>query len=153
MESAQATGGGAPGRLPAPGPLAGASRRTDVSAVPADVNLALLVYPISLEPELNLVVYCIELGSGFAADGYSVYLTFTVGVAGSWGDNLTRHLRRGRAQLRRLWHQPHPPPYHRLLRGHRVGFRFQRARAWIWSDWLIYRLVICRRWYIIWTGQ
>ncbi|CAL9062773.1 unnamed protein product [Musa banksii] len=55
MESAQATGGGAPGRLPAPGPLAGASRRTDVSAVPADVNLALLVYPISLEPELNLV--------------------------------------------------------------------------------------------------
>ncbi|CAL9128266.1 unnamed protein product [Musa textilis] len=54
MESARATGGGAPGRLPAPGPLAGASRRTDVSAVPADVNLALLDH-LTAEPELNLV--------------------------------------------------------------------------------------------------
>ncbi|URE21029.1 Pyruvate decarboxylase [Musa troglodytarum] len=89
MESARATGGGAPGRLPAPGPLAGASRRTDVSAVPADVNLALLGH-LTAEPELNLVVYCIELSAGFAADGYS----------------RASHLHRWRGRL--LGRQPHP---------------------------------------------
>ncbi|RZS22408.1 hypothetical protein BHM03_00055172, partial [Ensete ventricosum] len=105
--------------VPEPGPLAGADRRTDVSAVPVAS-----IWPcLTTSPRSRSSTWWSTASSSAPVSlrtDTPAHVTFTVGEAGSCGDNLTRHLRRGRTQLRRLWHQPHPPP-------HTIGF--QRARA------------------------